>query len=187
MTTIGITPAEFLTTNNTIDLQLAIRVVKVLMTSFEDLDAFKLRIIDKYGDQLKQSHELKSNEEKKAFSPLMKVLIRIKQLFEKYNVKRAQAQPFVTMAGALKFVRENETFIGFDNFMNTNSPTDEEVALVVRICEDISTSVAVVASIPPTANTPFVPRIKNKYTSRNKKRGSGPDNITNGEMVRRSV
>jgi hypothetical protein len=184
--TIGTIPAEFLTVNNTIDLQLAIRVIKVLLTPFTELDAFKLGIIDKDGNQIKPSRELKTIEEKKAFSPFMKILIRIKQLFEKYNINRAQAQPFVTMAGALKYIRENETFVGFNNFMDKNIPSKEEIMFVKTICENIGTGVAVVASIPPTSSDPVVPRIKNKYVARNKKRGPGPDNIINGGIVRRS-
>jgi hypothetical protein len=184
--TIGVVPKEFLTTNNTIDLQLAIRVVKVIMTPFEDLDAYKLGIIDKNGNQLKKSYELKTVEEKKAYSPLMKILIRVKQLFIQYNVKRAQAQPFVTMAGALKYIRENENFVGFENFIDSYKPSHEELELVKSICEDMGTTIMNVSSIPPTSNTPVVPSIKNKYTDRNKKRRPGPDSITNGGIVRRS-
>jgi len=182
--TIGIVPKEFLTTNNTIDLQIAIRVIKVIMTPYKDLDAFKLGIIDDSGNQIKTSYELKSTEEKNAFSPLMKVLIRIKQLFEKYNVKRAQAQPFVTMAGALKFVRESETFIGFERFVDEYNPSSNEIERIKQICEEIGTGIASVASIPPTSTSPVVPSIDNKYTKRNRKRN--PNTLVDGGMIRRA-
>lgn len=158
-----------ITSNSYIDLQIAIKIVKVLMTPFEDTKAFKLKIIDKNGNQLKQSHELKTNQERDAYSPLMKLLYRIKQLFEKYNIKRAQAQPFVTLAGALKFIRENENLVGFEHFMESNIPSDIDIKFVKLVCEEIGTGQAILP-VADTRNSADGLAIspKNKYKQKNK-------------------
>ena len=91
------------------------------------------------------------------------------------------------MAGALKYVRESSNFVGFEGFIDNYKPTKEELALIVSICEDMGSTVAIDASIPPTFDTPFMPKNRNRYTRRNEKRGSGPDSLVNGGIVRRHV
>jgi hypothetical protein len=174
---------DILTATNAVDLQIALKIVRVLMTPFEDLKAYKLGIIDKDGNQIKQSHELDTVEERNAYSALNKLLIRIKQLFIKYNIKRAQAQPFVTMAGAIKFVRESETFVGFENFLDSYSPTSDEIDVVKHICEDMMSGVA---TIPVgRTNNPTDGPISPLNLYRRKNLSTKPESIVSSPKIKK--
>lgn len=159
---------SYIKTTPAYDLQLAIKIVKVLMSSFESSDAYKFGIIDKNGNPLKSRFELKTTKEQEAYSPVMKLLFRIKQLFDKYNVTRAQAQPFVTLAGALKYIRENDSLVGFSSFMDSYEMTENDK----RLMEEIGSTVAIGGPgiTPDTLGNveALGPKtIKNTYTKRN--------------------
>lgn len=66
-----------------IDNLLAFRVLYLLVTPFVETKAYKLGIIDEFGNQLKKFSELKTTEEKEAFSMLHRLVYRLKALLAK--------------------------------------------------------------------------------------------------------
>ena len=66
-----------------IDNLLAFRVLYLLVTPFVETKAYKLGIIDEFGNQLKKFSELKTAEEKEAFSMLHRLVFRLKALLAK--------------------------------------------------------------------------------------------------------
>lgn len=66
-----------------VDSLIAFRMVKILVQDWTDMDAFKLGIIDKDGEFLKKTRELKTAEEKKAFTKFHVIMFRLKKLIQK--------------------------------------------------------------------------------------------------------
>ncbi len=61
---------------NFVDGVLAFRIVQLLTTPFEDLDAYRLGLIDDEGKQLKKPQ---TEEEKRAWTLLTRVVVRVKR------------------------------------------------------------------------------------------------------------
>lgn len=66
-----------------LDNFLALRVLYLLVTPFIETKAYKLGIIDENGKELKKISELKTAEEKEAYSMLHRLVFRIKALLAK--------------------------------------------------------------------------------------------------------
>lgn len=64
------------------DLVYTFRFLKLLVTNFEDTNAFKLGIIDEKGNRIK-SKKLMSSEEKSAYNPFHRLVFNIKKLLAK--------------------------------------------------------------------------------------------------------
>jgi|APSaa5957512535_1039671.scaffolds.fasta_scaffold37835_3 hypothetical protein len=69
--------------SKTIDLIYTYRFIKILTTSWEDMDAFKEGIIDDEGKQLKKLRDLKSSDEKYAYTYFHRMVFNVKRLLEK--------------------------------------------------------------------------------------------------------
>lgn len=65
------------------DLVYTYRFLRMLVTSWEEMDAYKLKIIDKEGNPLKKSSELKTSEERDAYTVFIRLVFNIKRLLEK--------------------------------------------------------------------------------------------------------
>ena len=61
-----------------VDTLITYRVIKLLVTPFERQEAFKQSIIDKDGNVLKKNRELKTNDEKKAYTYLHRFVFNLK-------------------------------------------------------------------------------------------------------------
>lgn len=66
-----------------IDNLLAFKILTLLSTPFEELEAYKLGIIDKHGDILRPYSSLTTSKEKLATNYLMRLIITIKRLMFK--------------------------------------------------------------------------------------------------------
>jgi len=64
------------------DLFYTFRFIKMLTTPFKDTDAFKLGIIDENGKRIK-SKQVKTSEEKSAFTTFHRLVFNLKKLLEK--------------------------------------------------------------------------------------------------------
>lgn len=64
------------------DLYYTFRFIKMLTTPFKDTDAFKLGIIDENGKRIK-SKQVKSTEEKDAYTTFHRLVFNIKKMLEK--------------------------------------------------------------------------------------------------------
>lgn len=87
-----------------IDNLIAFRILYKIVTPFKDTDAYKLGIIDEKGNLLKKSAELKTSEEKNAFTMLDKLVFNIKRLIAKLPGGESK---IANIAAAYFLVKEN--------------------------------------------------------------------------------
>lgn len=66
-----------------LDNLIAYKVLSMLVTNFEDTQAFKLGIIDKTGKNLKKVSTLKTSEEKDAYTYLHRLVFNMKKILNK--------------------------------------------------------------------------------------------------------
>lgn len=86
-----------------VDSLIAFRMVKILVQDWIDMDAYKLGIIDKDGNFLKKTRELKTVEEKKAFTKFHVIMFRLKQLLQKLPFGKTKLG---SLAAALMLLKE---------------------------------------------------------------------------------
>ena len=91
--------------NQLLDRQYALRILKMLATDFKDMDAYKKGIIDKDGNVLKKSYQLKTQDEKKAYTYLDRLVVILKKQM-KQNEKRGDYNLTKALSPALWLVRE---------------------------------------------------------------------------------
>lgn len=90
-----------------IDNLIAFKVLYLLVTPFVETKAYKLGIIDDKGNQLKKFSELKTPEEREAFSMLHRLVYRLKALLAKLPGGDSKLK---NLAAAYFLVREYEEF-----------------------------------------------------------------------------
>ena len=64
------------------DLGYAFRFLKLLTTPWEKLEAYKLGIVDKRGRNLRKAKELKTSEEKSAYTIFHRLVFNVKRLLQ---------------------------------------------------------------------------------------------------------
>ena len=69
--------------SRTVDNVLAYKILYMLVTPFEETDAFKLGIIDKNGKNLKKSSSLSTSQEKDAYTYLHRLVFNMKKIINK--------------------------------------------------------------------------------------------------------
>jgi len=84
------------------DLVYTFRFLKLLVTKFEDTNAFKLGIIDEKGNRIK-SKKLTSSEEKSAYNMFHRLVFNIKKLLAKVP---GGSTRLATYAAALYLIKE---------------------------------------------------------------------------------
>lgn len=87
-----------------VDSIIAYRILRMLVTPFEDTDAFRLGIIDKHGKELKRMNQLNTVDEKDAYSILHRMIFRIKRIIQKVPTENKK---LVSFAAALALVKEH--------------------------------------------------------------------------------
>ena len=152
-----------------LDRQYALKILKMLATDFKDMDAYKKGIIDKDGNVLKKSYQLKTQDEKKAYTYLDRLVVILKKQM-KQNEKRGDYNLTKALSPALWLVREQlqsgsratMNIEGkYQSLYNLNITLAEEEILVNKfIAEEIGAAVGGVSgSMPvggggaPTNNT----------------------------------
>ena len=93
--------------NRPVDLLIAYRVIKMLVTPFNKQPAFKYGIIDKDGNVLKKYNTIKGTEEKRAYTILHKFVFNLKRILAKVGIRGALGSFAVAAALLLK---ENKEF-----------------------------------------------------------------------------
>jgi len=96
------------------DMYYTFRFLKLLVTKWEDMDAYKLGIIDEKGKNLIKVRKLKTNEQKDAFTTFHRLVFNIKRLMEMLPFGRSRLASY---AAALYLLRE-ETGMSEDAIMN---------------------------------------------------------------------
>jgi hypothetical protein len=92
--------------NRPVDLLIAYRVIKMLVTPFDRQDAFKLGIIDKDGKVLKKYNTLKGTNEKRAYTMLHRFVFNLKRILAKVGIRGALGSFAVAAALLLKENKE---------------------------------------------------------------------------------
>lgn len=82
---------------------IAYRILKMLVTPFNETAAYKLGIIDSKGNILKKSSQLRTEEEKSAYTFLHRIVFRLKRIIEKLPTENKK---FASYAAAYALVRE---------------------------------------------------------------------------------
>ena len=93
--------------NRPVDLLIAYRVIKMLVTPFDRQDAFKYGIIDKDGKVLKKYNTLKGTNEKRAYTMLHRFVFNLKRILAKVGIRGALGS--FAVASAL-LLRENKEY-----------------------------------------------------------------------------
>jgi len=96
------------------DMYYTFRFLKLLVTKWEDMDAYKLGIIDEKGKNLIKYKKLEKNEQKDAFTTFHRLVFNIKRLMEMLPFGRSRLANY---AAALYLLRE-ETGMSEDAIMN---------------------------------------------------------------------
>ena len=94
--------------NRPVDLLIAYRVIKMLVTPFDKQPAFKYGIIDKDGNVLKKYNTIKGTEEKRAYTILHKFVFNLKRILAKVGIRGALGSFAVAAALLLKENKEYE-------------------------------------------------------------------------------
>lgn len=87
-----------------VDSMIALRILKMLVTPFEDTDAYRLGIIDDKGHELKKMRDLKTVEQRDAYTLLHRLVYRIKKIINKVPVDNKK---ILSLAAAYSLIKEN--------------------------------------------------------------------------------
>ena len=109
-----------------VDIFVLYKIIKALITPFDETPAFELGLIDKNGKRLKKA---KSKEEKKAMSYFDRFVFNLKRILHKFGLK----SKFSNMAAAFFLLRESESYqTGTFNYTD-----DEIISEVKSIMEEL--------------------------------------------------
>jgi len=143
--------------NQLLDRQYALKILKMLSTDFKNMDAYKQGIIDKDGNVLKKSYQLKTQEEKKAYTYLDRLVVILKKVMKQHE-KRGDFNLTKALSPALWLVSEQldsgsratMNIEGkYEKLLNLNVTLAEEEILVNKFLEEEGEAVGG----PPTNNT----------------------------------
>lgn len=87
-----------------IDTWIVYRVLRIMTTPWDEMDAFKLGIIDANGKSIKKSKELKTTDEKNAYTLLHRLVFNLKRILEKLPFGKTKLARYAT---ALFLIKEH--------------------------------------------------------------------------------
>ena len=93
--------------NRPVDLLIAYRVIKMLVTPFDKQPAFKYGIIDKNGKVLKKYNTIKGTNEKRSYTILHRFVFNLKRILAKVGI-RGKLGSFAVAAALL--LKENNLY-----------------------------------------------------------------------------
>ncbi len=94
----------------------AMRFLKMLVTPFEDMPAYKLGIIDDEGVLLKKKKERKTKEEKEAYDTFTRLVINIKRHLRNVPFMKGRLG---SLAAALYLIKEEHSGLTYDETVGT--------------------------------------------------------------------
>ena len=116
-----------------VDSLIAYRILKLLVTPFDQTDAYKLGIIDAKGKELKRMQELNSVNERDAYTLLHRLVFRIKKIIEKVPIDNKK---ILSLAAAYALIKEN---------LDQNiEPIDLETQYINKLNEELQSEVMIV-------------------------------------------
>ena len=110
-----------------VDSVIAYRILRMLVTPFEETEAYRLGIVDAKGKELKRMSELHTAEERDAYSILHRMVYRIKRIINKVPVENKR---LVSFAAALSLIKEHAN--------DTTEPLDLEQQFITRLTQELS-------------------------------------------------
>ena len=88
-------------TNRLVDLYMAYKFIRLLVTKWENLDAFTFGIIDKDGKRIK-TKKIKTSQEKASYGPFTRLVLNLKRLLNKIPFGKTKLASFATALFLLK-------------------------------------------------------------------------------------
>jgi hypothetical protein len=116
-----------------VDNLIAYRILKMLVTNFEDTEAFKLGIIDKNGKSIRKANTLQSSQERDAYTYLNRLVFNVKKIINRLPGGESKMKSLVA---ALWLVKEQyqsgnrSTAMLQEKFDNIMKMLDNRVSLV---------------------------------------------------------
>jgi hypothetical protein len=116
-----------------VDNLIAYRILKMLVTNFEDTEAFKLGIIDKKGKNLRKTSTLVTTQEREAYTYLHRLVFNMKKIINKIPSGESKLKSLIA---ALWLVKEQyqsgsrSTALMQEKFDNIMKLLDNRVSLV---------------------------------------------------------
>lgn len=118
-----------------VDSIIAIRILKLLVTPFKDTDAYKLGIIDEKGKELKKMRDLRSVQERDAYTLLHRLVYRLKKIIEKIPIENKK---LVSFAAAYALIKED--------YEQQRESVDLELRFINKMKEDLTEEIQIVES-----------------------------------------
>jgi hypothetical protein len=87
-----------------VDSIIAFRILHMLVTNFEDTEAFRLGIIDKNGKELKHMKDLNTVQLRDAYTLLHRLVFRLKRIINKVPIENKK---LVSLAAAYALIKED--------------------------------------------------------------------------------
>jgi hypothetical protein len=108
---------------------IAYRVLSMMVTPFEETDAFKLGIIDKDGKNLRKASSLRNSQEKNAFSYLHRLVFNMKKIVNKVGGESR----LKSMVAALWLIREYQ-----ESGSRTTSLMEDKYTKLMKILDNVT-------------------------------------------------
>ena len=116
-----------------VDSMIALRILNLLVTPFENTPAYKMGIIDKKGKELKKMSELNTVEQRDAYTLLHRLVYRIKKIIEKVPIENKK---LISLTAAYALIRES--------LEENKEPVDLEIRYINKLKEDLSDEIVLV-------------------------------------------
>src|SRR3974390_1119753 len=88
---------------NVVDAAITFRIIRMLVTPWQNTEAYKLGIIDRNGNPLKKSGDLKTSQEQAAYTVLNRLVFKLKRILDKIPFVNKNLSSF---AAALWLIKE---------------------------------------------------------------------------------
>jgi hypothetical protein len=115
-----------------IDNLLAFRILYMLVTPFEKTDAYKFGIIDKDGNPLKKTKDLKTTEEKNSYTNLNRLVFSLKRLLGKLPGGKSQLASIVAAYWLIKESSDKRTVIREEELLTLIDLIEEKKLVLVE-------------------------------------------------------
>lgn len=172
-----------------VDSIIALRILHLLVTPFDQTEAFKRGIIDAKGKELRRMRDLNTVEDRDAYTLLHRLVYRLKKIIERVPIENKK---LLSLAAAYSLIKEcydiNKEPINLEELFIKKLDTNltEEIVMVNKVLsekkmftfkqfnEDLGAAPANNAAASPgiagvTGEPPVGKKAQKKYTSSNAK------------------
>lgn len=125
-----------------VDSIIAYRILKLLVTPFEDTDAFRLGIIDNKGKEKKRMAQLNTVAERDAYTILHRLVFRLKRIIEKVPLENKKLLNF---AAALALIKEH--------YSNNYEPINLEEQFIDKLNSNLTAEMLLVEEFQKSTMT----------------------------------